>query len=64
MHYSSTVVARGYELLQPHKKDHMVKRGIEPSKAGYLDRPLLPDESMIKEIADKFICYQKHQQNN
>ena len=53
---SSTVVARGYELLQPDKNDHMVKRGIELSKAGYLDRDLLPHEgvSMIREIADKF----------
>ena len=34
----------------------MVKRGVELSKSGYLDRPLLPHEgvSMIREIVDKF----------
>ena len=34
----------------------MVKRGVELSKSGYLDRPLLPHEgvSMIRDIVDKF----------
>ena len=45
---SSAVVARSYELLQPNKNYHMVKRGRELSQA-------IPDEgiSMIREFPEK-----------
>ena len=49
-------INRGYNLLQPNHLHHIVKRGIELSNLGFLDRSLTPKEGLtiIIDVVNQF----------